>query len=65
MPKTKQVVSEPAELTDEDITPTSARQVEDGKIEYFFPRQQKTVFADSLAEAQELLKQELAKDNDK
>ena len=51
--------------TSEDITPTSAHHVEDGQVEYFFPRQQKTIRASSLAEAQELLAKELAKDESK
>lgn len=61
MPKQKQV-SEPVELTEEDITPKTARQVEDGEIEYFFPRQQNTIRASSLAEAQAALAKELASD---
>ncbi len=72
MPKQKPSVSEQeAEtLTAEDITPKSAHQVEDGVIEYMFPahgavKTPITIRAGSLAEAQEFLAKELAKDADK
>jgi hypothetical protein len=47
-------------LSDEDRTPAAAKQVEGG-FEYFFPRHQKTIVADSLEAAQKQLDKEITK----